>query len=259
MSLSLTRKTLIVTALVLGGASSWWFLTARGSKELAQQQPAYVGDQSCRDCHKAICDSYQRHPMYQTWQPLTSENTVEDFGQANHVYDSKRDLHYEMISRGDEFFQREYRTDERGTVTHELERAVSNIIGSGEHARGYVTNSNGYLNEMPIWWFREKASWDLSPSTQAYNFRFERPLTAGCVSCHTDSKRIADGTFNLYTSSGSFGIGCERCHGPAEWHVRQQSEGWEPPQGAERQAFVNPSRLPIDRQNDICFQCHLMG
>src|SRR5262245_11060517 len=104
---SLTRRTLIATALLLGGASSWWFLTSRGIKEMTRLQPRYVGDQSCRDCHRAICDSYQRHPMYQTWQPLMSENTVEDFGQKTHVYDSNRDLHYEMISRGEQFFQKE--------------------------------------------------------------------------------------------------------------------------------------------------------
>jgi tetratricopeptide (TPR) repeat protein len=198
--------------------------------------------------------------MRLTWQPLTPETAVEDLTQNNHVYDSKRDLHYEVFAREDQYFQREYRANEQGMVTHELERKIDAVIGSGEHARGYVSDSDGYLNEMPIWWFREKSGWDLSPTAQAHNYRFERPLTAGCVACHTDSKRLVDGTFNLYTSSGSFGISCERCHGPAEWHVRQQQENWTPPlAGAGREMFVNPARLPIDRQNDVCFQCHLMG
>ncbi len=247
-------------ALLVAGSFSWWFLAAGSTKKAPELTPQFVGDQSCRECHGAIYDSYKRSPMNQTWQPLTSANAIENFEQNNQVYDQKRDLHYEMIARDDQFFQKEFRLNEQGGVTHELVREISYVIGSGEHARGYVSDSNGYLNEMPIWWFREKASWDLSPSTLAYNFRFERPLTAGCVSCHTDSKQLVEGTFNLYESSRAGGIGCERCHGPAQWHVRQQRDGWEPPtHGIGREMFVNPARLPPDRKDDVCFQCHLQG
>jgi tetratricopeptide (TPR) repeat protein len=262
MGASRTRSFVIVISAVLvaGATATWWFRARHGARPNSQPVPKYVGDRSCRECHVAIVDAYQRNAMHQTWQPLTAANTVEDFERSSHVYDAKRDLHYEVLARDGNYYQREYRSDGDGNVTHELLRTISRVIGSGEHARGYVSDDNGYLNEMPIWWFREKADWDLGPTTSVYNYRFERPLTAGCVSCHTDSKRNVEGTFNFYESVAADGIGCERCHGPAEWHVRQQREGWEPPQnGPGLTMFVNPARLSADRQNDICFQCHLMG
>src|SRR5262245_9920670 len=104
-------------ALLLGMAYSWRVLSTRDGRTDSATRPAYVGDQSCRDCHGAIYDQYQRNPMHWTWHPLTTENAIENFAQDNHVYDSKRDLHYEMVLRDGLYSQREYRTDAAGAIT----------------------------------------------------------------------------------------------------------------------------------------------
>src|SRR5262249_48795655 len=44
----------------------------------------------------------------------------------------------------------------------------------------------------------------------------------------------------------TLGIDCQRCHGPGGQHVRD----------AAAKSIVNPSRLTLDRQLDVCMQCH---
>jgi Flp pilus assembly protein TadD len=52
-------------------------------------------------------------------------------------------------------------------------------------------------------------------------------------------------------------IGCERCHGPGELHVRLR-EGGRPVEGMD-DTIVNPRDLPYALREDVCQQCHLSG
>jgi tetratricopeptide (TPR) repeat protein len=245
---------------LIGGAGVMW-LRARGSHgSRSIEQPRYVGDQSCRTCHQTIYDSYQRTAMGRSWSVPTSENTFEDYTENNHVYDSRRDLHYELLARDGRFFQREYRLEESGAVAHELLRQVTYIVGSGDHVRSYATDSGGYLTEMPVCWFTDKKMWELSPGYEKFNQRFDRVMVPWCVACHNSYPQHVEATLNQYKPPMPAGIGCERCHGPAEWHVRVERDGWEPAAPLEDQAMiVNPARLTSDRKHDVCFQCHLQG
>lgn len=49
-------------------------------------------------------------------------------------------------------------------------------------------------------------------------------------------------------------IGCERCHGPGELHVRKPE-----PVGDELPNIVNPAKLQPMLREAVCQQCHLQG
>ncbi len=137
-SLRARRRAVLLGSLpLLAAAILWWAGAWHHRRAAVESSPHYVGDQSCAACHRAIYASYQRTAMHRTWQPATTENVIEDYAHHSHPYDPQRDLHYEMIARDGQFFQREYRLDEQGAPTHELVRQVSYIIGSGGNSRGY--------------------------------------------------------------------------------------------------------------------------
>ncbi|MBK7311606.1 MAG: hypothetical protein IPI93_12675 [Sphingobacteriaceae bacterium] len=49
------------------------------------------------------------------------------------------------------------------------------------------------------------------------------------------------------------GIDCERCHGPGSIHVNQKQRGIKIDTSKQIDySIVNPSKLPIDLQFDIC-------
>jgi hypothetical protein len=77
--------------------------------------------------------------------------------------------------------------------------------------------------------------------------RFAKALGPFCISCHSDYPRRRAGSEQAWLDPLPSGIGCERCHGPGEAHVRS----------LRKEDVVNPARLTRARQLDVCAQCHL--
>lgn len=133
-----------------------------------------------------------------------------------------------------------------GHLTHELQEKgltaayqIAYQIGAGKLARSYLVQIQGYLFESPVTWYRA-TGWDVSPGYQsAAVIDFDRPVKATCLFCHAE--RLADGKLTA--------IGCERCHGPGEAHVRHPSAA----------NIVNPGKLTGRPRDSVCEQCHLEG
>jgi len=86
-----------------------------------------------------------------------------------------------------------------------------------------------------------------------------------CLFCHNTSpvqnpKRGPRGPDGFDTRVAELGISCEACHGPAGDHVRLNQN---PARrldlaltGAGDPSIVNPSRLSVERRDEICARCH---
>jgi tetratricopeptide (TPR) repeat protein len=144
--------------------------------------------------------------------------------------------------------------------THELRRKVDYVVGSGNNNRTYLASENGYINEMPVTWYSEKAIWDLSPGYNRSNMRFNRPVVAECMHCHNSYNAFEEFSVNRYTGTITEGISCERCHGPGQLHVdKQMASADELNRTGVDRTIVNPAHLSAELQMDVCLQCHLQG
>ncbi|HEX5136925.1 MAG TPA: multiheme c-type cytochrome [Planctomycetota bacterium] len=80
-----------------------------------------------------------------------------------------------------------------------------------------------------------------------------RNFSSRCVMCHMVDYRIGydpdKGTYETTWSEQV--IGCEACHGPGAGHVEKWSRDLSVPD-----PIVNPVKLPIERANEVCAQCH---
>ena len=219
----------------------------------------YVGKQECRSCHQDIYDSYVETGMGRSWYRPTREEIIENFEQVQ-VYDAPSDYYYSAYWRDDTMYIVEYRLSPAGDTTHAREEAVDYIVGSGNQTRSYVLDRNGYLYEAPITWYVSAQKWDLSPGYHnGHNSRFERPIGSVCMSCHNGESGHERGTLNRYKRV-AMGIGCEQCHGPGEVHVERMKAGEEVDVGRYIDwSIVNPDKLELARQFDICQRCHLQG
>jgi predicted CXXCH cytochrome family protein len=116
---------------------------------------------------------------------------------------------------------------------------------------------------MPLTWYADRETWDMSPGYEAANDRFGRKINLECMSCHAGRPKRSRFTQNHYPDvSGS--ITCERCHGPGETHVRRQraaktTETTDTETTASSPAIVTPTALPREEQLSVCQQCHLAG
>ena len=219
-----------------------------------------VGSKKCQGCHPDIYDSYSKSEMGRSMARLDTSNIIEEYPQREAVYDSATNFYYEMVRRGEHFYQREYRFDQDGNIIHERWMEAEYVIGSGNNLRMYFHSENGMLYQMPLTWYVHKKSWDLSPGYREFgNLRFARFANAKCISCHNSFMNESPTSNQRYMKPYPLGIGCERCHGPGELHIKEMTGEKFKNDSPGTRTIVNPRKLSPQRQLDVCRQCHLLG
>ena len=168
-------------------------------------------------------------------------------------------MHYNAFWQNDSLYFKEYRLEKKDTVHSRVEK-VNFIIGSGQHTNSHLQIVNGYINQMPMTFYTQKKHWDLPPGFEnGFNTHFTRKIGLECMSCHNGYPNFVLGSENKYNSIPT-GIDCERCHGPGSIHVAERQSGKIVDTSKYIDySIVNPAKLSIDRQFDLCQRCHLQG
>ena len=220
---------------------------------------SYVGVDACQTCHPDKYETYTKSQMGRSWEAATLSNSAADFDHPEPVYDPHNDFYYQPFNRGEELFIKEYRLAGRDTVFKRVEK-ITYIVGSGQHTNSHIMDINGYLYQMPLTWYVQDGTWDLPPGfSEDNNLRFERPIPLQCITCHNAMPVYVEGAENKYDAV-PHGIDCERCHGPGSVHIREMQAGNVVNINTEIDyTIVNPGKLPLDLQFDICEGCHTQG
>lgn len=218
----------------------------------------YVGINTCKLCHQDIYNSFIKTGMGKSFDVATKEKSVADFSHPV-IYDKIKDFYYSASWKHDSLYFTEFRLSGKDTLFKRVEQ-VNYIIGSGQHTNSHIQSVNGYLNQMPMTFYAQKKKWDLPPGFEdGHNTRFSRKIGLECMSCHNSYPNYVLGSENKYTGVQE-GINCERCHGPGSIHVAQRQTGSKIDTSKYIDySIVNPAKLSIDRQFDICQRCHLQG
>lgn len=272
MSAGLFRKIFIALALI---AITWpTFFCNNPAKDTGEDQASpsslwknvydtgahYVGMQTCRTCHEPIYQTFMQTGMGQSFGVATRTKSSGEFAPEHSiVYDSALDFYYKPYWNHDSLYIMEYRV-EGGDTVHKRVQAVTYIIGSGQHTNSHLFDVNGYLYQAPITFYTQKHTWDLAPGFEkGASSRFQRLIELECMSCHNGYPEFVSNSENKYTSLKT-GIDCERCHGPGSLHVadRQNNVPVDTSKVPDY-TIVNPRRLSVSLQNNICQRCHLQG
>ena len=219
----------------------------------------YVGKEQCRMCHSEIYDSYINTGMGKSLHFATRNNSALEGSDMTIIHDSIRNLSYQPFFRNDSLYLKEFRLKEKDTI-HLLIKKVDYKIGSGHHTNSHLFEINGYLHQMPYTYYTQSEIADLPPGFEnGQNSRFSREIGLECMSCHNAHSSHESASFNKYNHIPQ-GIDCERCHGPGEAHVKMKLAG----EIIDTSKYidysiVNPKKLPLDLQFDVCQRCHLQG
>ena len=141
------------------------------------------------------------------------------------------------------------RLESGGDVTN---YRIDYVIGSGNHASGYLLDLAGHLFQSPIAYYKSRHAYDLAPGYEGKpNPDFTRPIAEGCLFCHAGTALHIVGTSNEYRLPpfSAEAITCERCHGSAEKHLSDP----------RADTIINPAKLASAARDSICEQCHLLG
>jgi photosynthetic reaction center cytochrome c subunit len=188
-------------------------------------------------CHPAEVEGYKHSAMARALRRAGREpdGTVSANGSTITMHSSSTGF-YQRWENGED--KSEYRIDY--------------VIGSGEHASGYLVDIGGHLFQSPVAYYKSRKAYDVAPGYENQpDPDFTRPISEECVLCHSGTALHVPGTLNQYRAPAfpSEGITCERCHGPSEKHLADPRAG----------TILNPSLLEPASRDSICEQCHLFG
>ena len=240
-----------------------WLVLAMGPEaSLALSEAAgYVDPAVCASCHPSVWENYRRTGMGRSFYRPTPQNQIEDYSNRNTYYHQPSDTYFQMIRRGDRYFQLRYQVGFDGKRTNELEKEVDYVVGSGNHSRTYLhRTSRNTLIELPLAWYAERGGyWAMNPGYDRPDHQgFRRVIGYDCLFCHNAYPEIPSGERGVdpVFSRLPEAIDCQRCHGPGERHVRE-ARSPQAERRAIRAAIVNPAHLTPERRMEVCLQCHL--
>lgn len=224
--------------------------------------PGYVDDAACGDCHAEQARTYKSVAMSKAFYRPRADRFIEDF-EAPPYFHEKSKQYFEMRRRGDQLLFRRWQLDADGTPVNVFEQMVDWIIGSGNHARTYIYRTpGGELYQLPINWYSQSRQWGMAPGYDRPDHEgVQRRIRHECMFCHNAYPHDVAAEPLSYWRPQTFpanlpeGLGCQRCHGPGLEHVdaARAKLDWK----AIRASIVNPSRLPRQARNDVCYQCHM--
>lgn len=223
----------------------------------------YVPDAVCGECHSEKWESFQQVGMGKSFARAESAPVIENFEAATYYHaPSKR--HYEMEHRDGTYWFRRYQLNAAGERIHQFERSVDWVLGSGHHSRVYLVQTDGgELYQLPLAWYaQEGGRWNMAPGFEfSDHLGLARAVRHRCMACHNAFPEVPLGSDQpgmpeTYPQDLPEGIGCQRCHGPGEAHLRLLNAGESDP-AAIRAAIVNPGKLPREQLYGICYGCHM--
>ncbi len=182
--------------------------------------PAYVGTDTCIDCHQGEYDDWTGSHHDLAWTEPSPETILGDFDDATFDH---RGVTSRFTREGDQYFIESDGPD--GAMTR---WPVAGVIGIEPLQQYFVETEPGRQQSFDIPWDTVKNEWfhmypdQHLPASDAFHWTGPyKTWNNRCAECHaTDYQRNYDPTTRSYSSTMSeIGVGCEACHGPGEAHL----------------------------------------
>ncbi len=241
LSAALMLLPLLITVAILPGCTHQ--APALLSANNAATTVGYVGSAACAACHASECKLQSNSSHAHTVRRADTETLGSLAPPVGEIPGSP----YSVVKKGDTGF-RLVRTD-RPEIGTDLEYA----FGSGKAVSTYVgAIGKDTLTEIRMSYAPNSRKWYVTPSQvevpDANTGRtYEMGLAKKCVLCHadkTDDKSAAP-------AEGSYGVGCESCHGPGRDHIAAVQSG----SGSELK-MQDSRKWGGERVNEVCGRCH---
>lgn len=220
---------------------------------------AYLGSETCKGCHKEIYETFMKTGMGESFGLANPKRSKSIIHSNTVVYDSLNNFYYKPFWKRDSLFVNEFRLKNGDTIFSRIEH-IKYIVGSGHHTNSHIYEENGYLYQAPITFYTQDKIWDFAPGfSNGFNSRFDRVIASECMNCHNSFCEQPKGSENKYDFIEQ-GIGCERCHGPGEIHVKLKTQNVIVDTSKYIDySIVNPAKLDRKTQMQVCQRCHVQG
>lgn len=223
------------------------------------EQRGFFTAEACRECHADYCDSFAASGHARSSSLADEQTVLGSFAaDAAELTTASSNLSFRMTLDDKGLQQRLLLRDPAAMQHYEQLFEFGIVLGSGRHGQSYLWWQQDRLYQMHVSYLSETRTWVNSPGPYSDGTAdFSRPVPPRCLDCHSTWAAWDDAAVNRYDrESLLLGISCVRCHGPAHEHIAFHRER---PDASEAFRIVKPSSLSVQRQNEICAQCHSGG
>jgi len=220
---------------------------------------AYVGDRTCAGCHPEQAAQHALTVHARTLRQVSLSRDGRYFNTPTVVNDPLLKASFRPLKRGKVLIM-----EGRQGVNQAYVR-LNYAVGSGKSGITYLSVSPDGICLMPrLTLFRPEAQprWGWTPglepgapSTTPLGIVLPSEELQNCLSCHSTALAISDQQVDFGHSR--LNVGCERCHGPGNEHVRAtRSKSYA--NSVDRDHFQIPhlGALTADQQMELCGNCH---
>lgn len=273
--ISLFRQYSSPLLLVIALHGILWPLHASGtSSEITPAKPlsldtlkanaqGYVDSKVCASCHAEQYQGFQHVGMSQSFSAINTDWFTPEKLNGLPYYHQASQRYYDLKISGKQVYMLRYQLDQQANRVNEVRIEVDYLLGSGNKTTSLIfRTANDELFQLPLNWYAGEKFWGMAPGFEAADHQgLQRPVTRECMFCH-NAYPIDDMDLDQFWHRDRFpktlpnGIGCQRCHGPGEQHVKQALS---PDTTLEKihDAIVNPAKLDVKQRDSVCFQCHM--
>jgi Tfp pilus assembly protein PilF len=228
-----------------------------------ESSDGYVGSQACSACHQGIYQQFTKTSMGRSMS-LVTPAFLQKASLPSRYFNERLDRLFEVYSQDGKLYQSESATGSDGKESFRDVHQLEWVIGSGVNGFGGLLRKDGYLFQAPLSFYSHPMTWEPSPGYEFIDLGFSRPITPGCIFCHSGRPSPVTGTNGQFDSKpfSQLAIGCESCHGPGAAHIQAMSGGRLQTQtkAAPIDAhIVNPAHLTPYLADNICMGCHQNG
>lgn len=217
---------------------------------------AYAGSNTCRKCHQQVYDNYIQTAHFNTSNNVLPVAVQESFEQGENVF-RFNDSTSVVMEKIDGRYYQSYLRNGKKVLSHPFDI----VVGSGRKAQTYLYyNDKKKISQLPISYFMAEHAWGNSPGFPPTDAKFDRNIPSYCLGCHSsyvDVKQTYQGVVmqeEFAKGKITYGIDCERCHGPAAAHVEYFTDH---PQDKQKNKFMTSIHgLNRIQKNDMCALCH---
>ena len=248
------------------GGTGWVLLPDQQSTA----QPAWVSPvkpdergflpaEACRECHAEQYETYV-HTAHARTSMMPSPQTIlgSFLTGRNELSTATPGLRFHLLAQNGGFIQQLQLDDPVNGVRYQRDFPIDLVLGSGNHGQSYLYWDKDRLYQLHVSYLTETDSWVNSPGPYYDGTAdFARPVPVRCIECHATWIAADAKSINRFDRSTFVpGISCVRCHGPGHEHVQFHRQF---PNEQTGRRIVQPAALPVQRQNEICAQCHSAG
>lgn len=264
-----TGRGLLSAALLLAGPIFFSTASAGQAKHLPQAAQSadpnhgYAGSQACSKCHADTYERFLQTGMGRSMSRVTP-TFIEKTSSSASYENEQLNRRFAVYSQDGSLYESESGIGADGKESFRAAHEIEWTIGAGINGYGAILRKDDYLFQAPLSFYTRPQKWAPSPGYESVDLGFNRPITAGCIFCHSGRSNPVPGTNGRFASApfSELSIGCENCHGPGAAHIRSIT-GAGAASGKNRAHFdpaiVNPARLTPYLADNICMACHQTG